>query len=135
MKPIIQIAGIIIWKSLIIEDGNMDELLQTLKLFEPVVDAFITDTFDPASEASGATGKVHNWEISRRLVEISEMPVILAGGLNSENVFEAIVKVKPAGVDAHTRLESSNGRKDKNKCLKFIEEANRGFSVSQCLHG
>jgi len=113
----------------------MDELLQTLKLFEPVVDAFITDTFDPASEASGATGKVHNWEISRRLVEISEMPVILAGGLNSENVFEAIVKVKPAGVDAHTRLESSNGRKDKNKCLKFIEEANRGFSVSQCLHG
>ena len=113
----------------------MDELLQILKLFEPVVDASIIDNFDPASGASGATGKVHDWEISRRLVEISEKPVILAGGLNSENVFEAILKVKPAGVDAHTGLENLDGWKDKNKCLKFIKEANRAFSVSLCLRG
>jgi len=41
----------------------------------PHVDAFITDTYDPFSGAAGATGKTHNWDISRALVELSDRPV------------------------------------------------------------
>ncbi len=70
------------------------------------MDAYITDTYDPVTKASGATGKTHNWEISKNLVELSAKPVILAGGLNPENVYDAILKVKPAGVDVHTGIEN-----------------------------
>jgi phosphoribosylanthranilate isomerase len=54
---------------------------------------FITDTFDPSTGASGATGKTHDWDISKSLVQLSPKPVILAGGLNAENVYEAILHV------------------------------------------
>ena len=60
-----------------------------------MVDAFITDTFDPDTGASGATGKTHDWEVSQRIVEHSPLPVILAGGLGAGNVKEAIMQVKP----------------------------------------
>jgi phosphoribosylanthranilate isomerase len=47
----------------------------------------------------GGTGRTHNWEISRRIVEIVDVPVILAGGLSPGNVAEAIKLVKPYAVD------------------------------------
>jgi phosphoribosylanthranilate isomerase len=92
-----------------------------------LVDAFITDTFDPATGASGATGKTHDWQISRRLVEISPQPVILAGGLTPDNVREAILAVQPAGVDCHTGVEDASGRKDADKVRRFVAEARAGF--------
>ena len=95
--------------------------------FSACVDAFITDTFDPVTTASGATGKTHDWEISRRLVEQSPRPVILAGGLTPQNVREAILTVKPAGVDSHTGVESSNGRKSRGKLRRFVAESRAGF--------
>jgi len=112
-----------------VKQGNIDELTATLRKFEPYVDAFITDTFDPVSGASGATGIAHDWGISKKLVGVSKKPVVLAGGLNAENVFEAIVKVRPAGVDAHTGLEDQHGRKDLEKCREFVAEAKRGFRL------
>jgi phosphoribosylanthranilate isomerase len=81
----------------------------------PFVDAFITDTFDPRTGASGATGKTHDWRVSRRLVEISARPVILAGSLTPENVTRAILEVRRAGVDSHTDVEDSRGRKSREK--------------------
>lgn len=125
----IEIPEIIIWKSLIVKQDNIGELTITLSKFEPYIDAFITDTYDPVSGASGATGMAHDWEISKKLVSISKKPVILAGGLNAENVFDAIVNVQPAGVDAHTGLENPDGRKDIGKCREFVAEAKRGFRV------
>lgn len=97
--------------------------------FAPVVDVFITDTYDPTSGASGATGKTHDWAVSRRLVELSPKPVILAGGLNPDNVAEAIATVRPWGVDAHTGLEGPDGRKDEAKVLRFVQEAKRAFGA------
>jgi phosphoribosylanthranilate isomerase len=81
----------------------------------PFVDAFITDTFDPRTGASGATGKTHDWRVSRRLVEISARPVILAGSLTPENVTRAILEVRRAGVDSHTDVEDSRRRKSREK--------------------
>ena len=101
----------------------------------PFVDAFITDTFDPKTGASGATGKTHDWHVSRRLVELADRPVILAGGLTPENVKSAIVEVQPAGVDAHTGVEDSSGRKSREKIRKFLAEAREAFALVKQSRG
>lgn len=82
------------------------------RAYSPVCDAFITDTFDPATGASGAagTGQVHDWAVSAELVRRSPRPVILAGGLNPANVRRAILAVRPA--DVHAGVEGPDGSKD-----------------------
>jgi phosphoribosylanthranilate isomerase len=117
-----------IFKSLVVEQDNTGELRRTVEALAPLADAFITDTFDPATGARGATGKTHDWNISRMLVELSPKPVILAGGLNAENVREAILAVRPAGVDSHTGVEGPDGRKDREKVKKFVREARAAFA-------
>jgi len=109
-------------KSLVVglqEDAMLERTITTLS---PLVNAFITDTYDPTSGASGATGKTHDWQVSRRLVERSPRPVILAGGLTPGNVREAIAQVRPAGVDVHTGVEDVGGRKSETKLRRFVEE-------------
>src|SRR4030095_10716833 len=97
----------------------------------PFVDAFITDTFDPKTGASGATGKTHDWRVSRRLVELADRPIILAGGLTPDNVKRAILEVRPAGVDSHTGVEDSTSRKSREKVKKFFSENNYAFALFQ----
>ncbi|MBP1686761.1 MAG: phosphoribosylanthranilate isomerase, partial [Deltaproteobacteria bacterium] len=94
-----------------------------------VVDAFILDTFDPQTGAAGATGKTHDWRFSRRRVERSQRPVILAGGLTPENARRAILEVQPAGVDAHTGVEDARGRKSRDKVERFLSEAQAAFQL------
>lgn len=118
---------ITIIKSLVIKQNNEEELAKSIKKLEPFVDAFITDTFNPITGASGATGKKHDWDISKRFVSLSSKPLILAGGLNPDNVYDGILKVKPAGVDVHTGVEDNSGRKDKRLLRKFVEEATIAF--------
>lgn len=116
-------------KSLIVRGNNLAQLEKALVHFEPLVDAFITDTCDPETGASGATGKTHDWSVSRRLAEVSPRPLILAGGLNPENVKEAILRVRPAGVDAHTGVEGPDGRKDAGKVAAFVKAAKEAFAM------
>jgi phosphoribosylanthranilate isomerase len=115
-------------KSLIVKENNCAELESCVHSLSPYVDGFITDTYDPATGACGATGKTHNWDISRRLVDISPKPVILAGGLNPDNVHRAIDHVRPAGVDAHTGVEGPHGRKDPDLVRAFVREAAKAFT-------
>ncbi len=116
-----------LFKSLVLGRHPLSRLFGLLDEFSDLVDAFITDTFDPETGACGATGKTHDWSLSQALVEASPRPVILAGGLHPGNVAEAIIRVRPAGVDAHTGLENSTGRKDRDRVRRFVEEAHRGF--------
>jgi phosphoribosylanthranilate isomerase len=113
-----------------VESNNIGELESSIARFSFHCDAFITDTYDPATGACGATGKVHDWDISRRLVDISPKPVMLAGGLNPKNVRKAIEHVRPAGVDAHTGVEGSDGRKDSVAVRAFVREALAAFHNS-----
>jgi phosphoribosylanthranilate isomerase len=115
-------------KSLVVYKDNYLELISTVQNLSKWVDFFITDTFDPVTRASGATGKTHDWIISRKLVEISPKPVILAGGLNPSNVRQAIIQTKPAGVDVHTGVEAADGRKDYNLVKNFVLEAKKAFA-------
>jgi len=109
--------------------GSEAELLEDARAAAPHVDAFLTDTFDPATGASGATGKAHDWSISRRLAEALPKPLILAGGLNPDNVAAAIAAVRPAGVDAHTGLEDAAGAKDEGKVRRFVAEARAAWAA------
>jgi len=114
-------------KSLVVGRQSTSELQEVMQSSSPFVDAYITDTFDPKTGATGATGKLHDWAISRDIVQQAQHPVILAGGLTPDNVREAIEVVGPAGVDAHTQLEDTTGRKSREKVQQFVAEAKLGF--------
>jgi len=119
--------GLTIIKSLVVGRHPVSVLERLAVDLAPLVDGFITDTYAPETGASGATGRTHDWAVSRRLVELSPKPVILAGGLTPANVRRAIAEVRPGGVDVHTGVEDASGRKSRRKVLAFVEEARAGF--------
>ncbi|OGV79797.1 MAG: N-(5'-phosphoribosyl)anthranilate isomerase [Lentisphaerae bacterium RIFOXYB12_FULL_65_16] len=122
-------GGLFVIKSLVVRERNESELAAAVWRFSPQVDAFITDTYDAATGACGATGKTHDWRVSRRLVELSPRPVILAGGLTPDNVAAAIRAVRPAGVDVHTGVEDRDGRKDPQLVQRFVAAARDAFAA------
>jgi phosphoribosylanthranilate isomerase len=121
--------GLAIIKSLVIGLHPVEELLGVIERTASQVDAYITDTFDPRTGATGATGMVHDWRLSAQLVRESSRPVILAGGLHPGNVRAAILEVRPAGVDSHTGLEDASGRKSEQKVKQFVAEARAAFQL------
>jgi len=99
------------------------EALAQARALERRVDALILDTYDPVSGRHGATGKTHDWAISRQIVEQVRTRVILAGGLTPGNVAEAVRVVRPWAVDVHTGVEDADGRRNFEKLRSFIERA------------
>ncbi len=81
--------------------------------------AFLVDSADPIRH--GGTGRLSNWELAAVLAE--KHSVILAGGLNPQNVHEAIRRVLPAAVDVGSGVEKEPGRKDHERMRVFIQEA------------
>jgi phosphoribosylanthranilate isomerase len=116
-----------IFKSYVVGRESMSPA-KFAQAYSPVCDAFITDTFDPFTGASGATGLVHDWGVSAELIRHSPLPVILAGGLNPANVRGAIKTVRPAAVDVHTGVESPDGSKAPELVRAFVREARAGFA-------
>ena len=90
--------------------------------YEEFADAFLLDTFDPVSGKVGGTGKTHNWKISSEFVRSSGKRVILAGGLNTENLEKAIQSVQPFGVDVNTSLRPL-GTLDAKLAQTFVQVA------------
>ncbi len=72
----------------------------------------------------GGTGRVHNWEISKKIVETVKVPVFLAGGLKPENVNDAVKKVIPFGVDVCSGVRT-NGNLDEIKLKAFFKNLGR----------
>jgi phosphoribosylanthranilate isomerase len=109
--------------------------LEIARALEPASDLFLIDTWietEPVDGFIGITGSPADWELSRDLVRESNIPVILAGGLAPENVFEALVKVCPYGADSctHTNKVDRDGtmirfQKDFNRIEKFVKEVRR----------
>ena len=92
--------------------------------FEQLVDGFVLDSVNIATDQVGGTGKTHDWSVSREIVmRYPDVPIILAGGLNSENVRSAIERVRPFGVDVNSGTKAPDGFKDLRKMEAFIAQA------------
>ncbi len=83
------------------------------------VRGFVLDAFSESEY--GGTGKVADWDLAAEAAKAA--PILLAGGLSSENVQEAIQKVQPYGVDVSSGVEVSPGLKDPVKVQAFIRAA------------
>jgi phosphoribosylanthranilate isomerase len=99
--------------------------VDTARQYVDAVDAIVLDTINVATDQVGGTGHTHDWSISRQIVEQLPIPVILAGGLNPDNVGDAIRAVKPHGVDVNSGTKGSDGYKDHTTLRRFIESAKR----------
>lgn len=118
-------------------DGSVSNFpaLEIARRMEPVSDLFLIDTWlgrEPVEGYIGITGQVADFDLAGRLVEQSGIPVILAGGLSPENVYDAVLEVMPAGVDSCTQTNAvdEKGRhlrfqKDFSKVDRFVREARR----------
>ena len=89
------------------------------------VDGIILDTAILETGQVGGTGKTHDWQVSRAIVQAVGLPVILAGGLKVENVREAIQQVQPYAVDVNSGISLPDGTKDHCRLKRFIEESKR----------
>lgn len=85
------------------------------------VDTLLLDSGNPAASVRelGGTGRVHDWSLSRRIVEQSRVPVFLAGGLNPSNVREAVETVRPFGIDLCSGVRS-NGALNADKLAALV---------------
>jgi phosphoribosylanthranilate isomerase len=101
---------------------NESEAVELMHDFETVSDALLLDS--RTADRLGGTGMVHDWNISKKIVSLSQVPVILAGGLTNTNVFDAVVKTRPFGVDVNSGVEVT-GWKNYEKIKQFITEACR----------
>lgn len=101
--------------------------------YAPCADALLLDSAHPATSVVGATGRTHDWSLSRTIVERVTVPVILAGGLGPENVEEAIQRTRPAGVDSltHTSRADEPRRKDPERVRLFLERARRPLASAR----
>jgi len=89
------------------------------------VDIIILDSGNQklAVKELGGTGRTHNWSISKEIVEIVNVPVFLAGGINPLNVSTAINEVKPYGIDLCSGVRI-NGKLDEDLLKKFFIKVN-----------
>jgi phosphoribosylanthranilate isomerase len=102
--------GVRIWQALSVKDDVADLPIQNLE-------AVLIDS--PVFGVYGGSGNTWDWTQAPHL----QQKVIIAGGLDAENVRLAIEQAKPWGVDACSRIEKSPGLKDHDKMRKFIQAA------------
>lgn len=100
-----------------------EESLEEASRVAPDVDALLLDSGNQrlAVKLLGGTGRTHDWTISRRIVEQVKKPVFLAGGLNPENVRDAVEQVRPFGLDICSGVRT-DGALDERKLAAFFEQ-------------
>ena len=98
-------------------EASIDEALAIAEK----VDALLLDSGNPNASVKtlGGTGNTHDWTISRKISDQSQVPVFLAGGLNASNIKRAIDTVQPFGVDLCSGVRS-NGHLDPAKLEQFF---------------
>jgi phosphoribosylanthranilate isomerase len=102
----------------VVNEASVDEAMAAAAW----VDALLLDSGNPnaAVKELGGTGRTHNWDLSRRIVEASPVPVWLAGGLNPGNAAQAIRAVRPYGLDICSGLRT-DGALDDAKLHAFVQ--------------
>ncbi len=95
---------------------NREQVIQAFARYHEAA-GLLVDAWDP--ERYGGTGKSFNWDL---IPSERPLPLILAGGLSSDNVFRAVEQVQPWAVDVSGGVERSKGIKDIQKISDFIKE-------------
>jgi phosphoribosylanthranilate isomerase len=110
----------------VIHVGGEESLREAVEISEKV-DAVLLDSGNQKLEIKelGGTGRTHDWEISRKIVEAVKKPVFLAGGLKAENVREAVEKVQPFGLDLCSSVRT-DGKLNEEKLRRFFAEIGKG---------
>jgi phosphoribosylanthranilate isomerase len=120
-----RLPGLCIVKAVHVGEGR--ELEKALA-YETVADAILLDTVSPNRGGSGTT---HDWVTSKKVVAAVKKPVILAGGLNPDNVADAIRAVRPYAVDVASGVEAEGRAKDAALVKAFIVNARRASDGHQ----
>mgnify|MGYP001098187880 CR=1 FL=1 len=108
-----------------VKGGNFETIRNMVEHLWEMTDFFLLDTWvqkSPVEGFVGITGVPCDWELASRVVDFSPRPCILAGGLSPENVYDAILKVKPFGVDTCTQ---TNKRDAKGNVIRFTKDLER----------
>ena len=108
-----------IWKAVRVRD---EESVKTIENFSGAADKILLDAWVEGQE--GGTGKTFDWTLAQK-AKGAGIPLILAGGLNAENVQDAVQTAEPDGVDAASGVEKDGHprRKDIDKMKLFISRA------------
>jgi phosphoribosylanthranilate isomerase len=102
----------------VIDEQSVDEAIHISEM----VDAILLDSGNPKLKIKelGGTGRIHNWKLSRQIRDNAKCPIFLAGGLNSENVRQAIEEVRPFAVDVCSGVRT-DGKLDRTKLELFVK--------------
>lgn len=104
--------------------SDQEAAAQIRSFARPAAPALLVDAH--VKGAYGGTGETGDWSLARFMAE--QVPILLAGGLNPENVAESVRVVRPWGVDVASGVESSPGIKDPEKISAFIAAAKLSVS-------
>lgn len=94
------------------ENSDVNAQIQSYDLARGI----LLDTFNPTLK--GGTGETFDWQ---QIPKNVRKPLILAGGLNTNNIKQAILQVKPSAVDVSGGVEESKGIKNFSKIRDFIQ--------------
>ena len=128
-----------LWKSIHLPPHGMGEVNITEhqdrvnSLVDAGIDAIVIDTVVGSSRENlryGGTGQINNWAAACRLVEVISVPTFLAGGINPENVQQAIELVHPYGIDLCSGVEVAPGQKDPEKLRQLMSAIRRAVPRS-----
>lgn len=113
-----------IWKTISIPktgttDAEYRSLISLINNFKNAgTDAIILDT--RIAKKKGGTGQTCDWDTAEKINKTSGIPIFLAGGLNPENVCEAVKKISPYGIDLSSGVEKTPGKKDPEKVVRLV---------------
>jgi phosphoribosylanthranilate isomerase len=102
----------------VIDENSVKEAIEISEF----VDAILLDSGNPnlSVKELGGTGRTHNWDLSKQIRERINIPLFLAGGLNKDNVKQAIDYVQPFGLDLCSSVRT-NGILDERKLDEFFK--------------
>lgn len=120
-KPVIKVLHV---RSDAPAEEVLTEVREGIALYRNEGHMCMLDTFKQG--VLGGTGQVFDWDVARTLAR--EHPLLLAGGLNRDNVAEAVREVRSWGLDVSSGVET-DGRKDAAKIVDFIEQVRRADAL------
>lgn len=120
------VSGLPVWKVFSIQEA---EDLRKIGAYDGIADRYLFDAKAPRnSELPGGNGVSFDWRLLATLDE--QVDYMLSGGLNKDNIGEALAIARPTGVDVSSGVESSPGVKDLKMMEEFFDAVRRAMQAA-----